>query len=76
MQAPALYIAVALVGAAADLGTNVYLQNRTTIYSPPALALKEFYNSAPAYKTAFYASVTFVLVFFIADVLVTLFTQK
>lgn len=70
MQNIKFYTTVAIVGALADLGTNMYVSN-ANITSAGAKGLKEFYSRISAPKAMFYASLTFVGVVLIADLIVT-----
>jgi hypothetical protein len=70
MQNFGFYTAVGVVGAAADLLTNGLVQNSS---QGMAGGLRQFYATAPAWQTAIYAALTFIVVVFFADVLVSSF---
>ena len=70
MQSPKFYLYVAGVGAIADLAVNKYVSN-TQVTSNTALGLKSFYSKVSAPKAMLLAAATFVVVVFIADILIT-----
>jgi hypothetical protein len=63
------YTAIAVVGALTDLALNKYLTSRQPT-GEISKALKGFYSNINPIKSALVASVTFVAVVLIADVLV------
>lgn len=70
MQSPKFYLTVAVVGALADLLTNLIATNSSATTGMIS-GLKTFYSTAPAWKTALLASITFVIVVLIADFIYT-----
>lgn len=75
MQPLKFYIAVAGVGALSDFALNTYLSG-TTPTSEVGKGLKGFYSGVHPVKAMLLASVTFVAVVFIADLIVTGTSKK
>ena len=68
MESAKFYATVAVVGALADLAVNKYVSSRPAVGTASS-GLKEFYSQVSIGKAMLLASVTFVAVVFVADLI-------
>ena len=75
MQSPKFYATVAIVGALSDLAVNKYVSSRPPVGTASS-GLQKFYSEVSVGKAMLLASVTFVAVVLVADVIYSKVIKK